>query len=84
MRAYTDMIVRAGDPDSTLSFIAAEHEHQTKVEDAILRELQGQLQAKEVSQHELDAIEAFLEIVRERRSRFDTKIAARRAQIVRK
>lgn len=74
------MIVKAGDADSVTSFVEAEHEYWSKYEHTALREFQTQVRDGDLTQDQLDAVEQFCDLVRERRTRFDAHIAARKAR----
>jgi hypothetical protein len=80
LKARTQMIVKAGDVESGTSFVEAEHEDWSKFEDTALREFQARLQDDDLSQDQIDAVELFCDLVRERRTRFAAHITARKAK----
>lgn len=80
MKAFTQMIVRASDPDSVTDFILAEDRYHSSIEQEVLREMQKRLRAGNLSDTDMDAIQTFADMVKERRARFDTRLEARRVR----
>lgn len=80
MRATSKWIVRADDADSATDFITAEHRYWTEYEQKILGEFHAELQRGDLTQDQMDAIELFADTVRERRTSFNSHIAARKAR----
>lgn len=80
MKAKTQMIVRACDVESGTSFIEAEHAHLSDFEDRALRECETLMRDGDVDETEVDTVQRFIDLVRERRTRFDFGIRARKAR----
>jgi hypothetical protein len=80
MRAMTQMIVKADDADSATSFVEAEGRYYREFEHKALTEFREQLQDDDITQDQLDAVEQFCDLIRERRTRFSSRIVARKSR----
>ena len=81
MKAKSQTTVRTGDPESGTTFLEGEHAEWSKYEDAVLRELYDEVSSGDLTQDQLDAVEEFVDLVRERRTRHVTTLAARKARL---
>ena len=80
MKAFSGMLVRSSDPEGVTEFILAEDRYHSSIEQEVLREMQKRLRAGDLSDTDMDAIETFANLCKERRLRFDGNIAARRSR----
>ena len=82
MKARSGVAVRSGDSgESGTAFLEAEHKEWCRDEDAVLVELQDEVANGDLTEAQLEAVEEFVDLVRERRAKFIAGIAGRKARI---